>query len=169
MKKNNNLDTNYLAIPSMSVKAPLIKKVVDIDGKMQSPDTPDDIVFHDFSKWPKLGGIIGEKGNAIFTGHVDSGFQYCDFGKTPPPCYAVLWDLDKLKKNETIVVSFEKRIHFYKVMSNVQIKKQSTKWIDFLEKSKQEMITIISCSGEFVPEEHTYNCLQIVKACRIES
>lgn len=168
MEKNSNTLTNYLVIPSLSLKAPLIKKVVDINGKMQNPDTPDDIVYHDFTNWPKLGGTIGKEGNAIFTGHVDSGYQYCDFGKTPPPCNAVLWDLDKVKKDETIEIFFAEKRYFYKVISNTQIKKTSTKWINYLKKSRKEKVTIISCSGNFVNEEHTYNCLQIVKAFRIK-
>ena len=168
MEKKKNASQNRLIIPSINVDAPLVFKKVEADGIMPEPDTPDEIVYHDLSIWPSLGGTIGEVGNAVFTGHVDSGQQYCDYGKTPPPCQAVLWDLDKVKKGDNITIHYNNSTFHYKVLSNRQQLFESKSWIKNIKKGTKETITIITCAGEFDTSVYEYKSHQIVKAIRIK-
>lgn len=84
-------------IEKFGVDAPLTYRSVGLDGAMPNPDGPDDVAYYDFSAWPGKGGAPGKGGNAVFAGHVDSGAKPCRNGTVPPPCQAVLWDLNGLK------------------------------------------------------------------------
>lgn len=165
MKTSPQKHFNKLSIPSINVDAPIFEKKILSNGSLQEPDTPDDIVYHNFGRQKKYGGRIGSIGNAIFTGHVDSGFQYCNYGTTPPPCKAVLWDLDRVKKGSHIKITFNKRIFIYKVVSNMQI--PADKWLDCISKGSEEIITIVTCTGSFNRKTHSYDSYQIVKAKRL--
>lgn len=169
MKKHQNEPKNRVVIPVIGVNAPLVQKQVAFDGIMPEPNTPDEIVYHDLSLWPDLGGILGKKGNAIFTGHVDSGAQYCDYGKTPPPCRAVLWDLDKLKKEDKIVIYYNNHVYHYKVLLNKQQVINGNTWIKNLKRESMETITVITCAGEFDVSTLEYKSQQIVKAIRVNN
>jgi sortase (surface protein transpeptidase) len=170
-KNSMNNPTNSLnrfIIPKIKVDAPVSFKKVGIDGQMPMPDSPDDIAYYDFSLFPELGGEVGKRGNAIFSGHVDSGFDYCDYGKTPPPCQAVLWDLDKLKNGDTIKVSFGGNEFNFKVISNKRVAPEKPAWNNIFLKSKEEMITVFTCAGEFDQNIHSYKSRQVVRAERIK-
>lgn len=158
--------SNRLIIPTINVDAPIFEKKILANGVLQEPDTPDDIVYHDFGRQKRYGGRIGYVGNAIFTGHVDSGFQYCNYGTTPPPCKAVLWDLDRIKKGSLIKITFNKKMYIYKAYSSIQIYHEG--WIDCISRGEEEIITIITCAGSFNSKTHSYDSYQTIKARRIK-
>lgn len=159
---------NRLKIPSIGVDAPLQYKQVELDGTMQDPDIPDVIVYHDLSRWPTLGGKLGKEGNAVFTGHVDSGAQYCNYGTVPPPCHAVLWDLDKVEKNDNVIISYNNHEYNYRVISKREYFLEKGGWLRNIRKTKRQIITIISCSGEFDIATLGYKSQLIVKAERVK-
>ena len=164
MKKKSN-SANRFIIPKIKVDAPISFKKAGKEGKMPMPDSPDDVVYYDFSLLPGFGGLIGKSGNAIFSGHVDSGFDYCDYGKTPPPCKAVLWDLDQLVPSDILAIIYNGKEYKYKVSSN---KKMGIRRLQkVLMSTKGEMITIITCSGNFDFDNHSYEKRQVVRAKRV--
>lgn len=168
MSKTFSNSIDRIIIPKIGVDAPISFKKVGKDGQMPMPNTPDDIAYYDFSLFPNLGGRISEPGNAIFSGHVDSGFDYCDFGKTPPPCDAVLWNLDKLMPLDKIEIKYKGKSLLYAVVSNKQINLLVSSWKKVLKSTKTETVTIITCAGEFNEEKISYDARQVVKARRVE-
>src|SRR5690606_28484228 len=88
-------ENDRFLIPRFGVDAPLTYRAVGLDGVMPNPEGPDDVAYYDFSAWPGKGGRPG-LGNIVLAGHVDSGHVPCDNGTEPPPCTAVLWDLNNL-------------------------------------------------------------------------
>ncbi|HEU0075817.1 MAG TPA: hypothetical protein VFS30_17590, partial [Dehalococcoidia bacterium] len=81
-------------IAKFGIEAPLTYRKVPPSGVMPNPDGPDDVAYYDFSDFEHYGGAPGLGGNAVFAGHVDSGSKACKNGTVPPPCEAVLWDLN---------------------------------------------------------------------------
>lgn len=166
MKKGDKNKNNRFVIESINVNAPISLKKVRVKGKMPMPNSPDDIAYYDFSLFPSFGGKIGEPGNAIFSGHVDSGFEYCDYGKTPPPCMAVLWDLDKIERGDKIEIVFKGKKYQYVVLSNRKIKPFGKKWRNIFMANHREMVTVFTCAGGFDEKKHNYNSRQVVQAIR---
>lgn len=157
---------NRFVISKIKVNAPISFKKVGRSGKMPMPNSPDDIAYYDFSLFPGLGGQVGKPGNAIFSGHVDSGFDYCDFGKTPPPCAAVLWNADKLSPDDKITIKFEGKRLIYRIKWNREIIPKNKTWEKTILKTAREAITIITCAGEFIPSLHQYKNRRIIRAIR---
>lgn len=163
MKK---IKKGQLIIEKVGINAPIYLKKVKKDGIMEMPDSPDDVVLYDFRIFPGVGGEIGKIGNAILTGHVDSGFEPCKEGTIDPPCEAVLWDLDKIKKNDEVKIIYGKKSFRYNVISNRRIKPLGNAWKKIFLAGSGEIITILTCAGEFDEEKHDYKSRQVVKALR---
>ncbi len=156
-----------LVIPKFNVDAPLTLKSVALDGVMPNPNGPDDVAFYDFSAWPGKGGSPGRGGNAIFSGHVDSGGVACSNGTVPPPCQAVLWDLNRLQLGDEIQVHLEGTIHRYRVTSNQPVSATTGPWDQIVSSTAEESLTIITCGGNFNRETREYTNRQVVTAVKI--
>jgi LPXTG-site transpeptidase (sortase) family protein len=108
-------------------------------------------------------------GNAVFAGHVDSGFKPCHNGTVKPPCEAVLWDLNKLANGDEIDVTVSGVTYQYSVASNQPVSDEGGDWASILASTPQEQITIITCGGDFNPQTHNYDKRQVVTAVRLPS
>jgi LPXTG-site transpeptidase (sortase) family protein len=151
-------------ISKFGVNAPLSYKVVGPDGQMPNPDGPDDVAYYNFSAWPGKGGAPGKGGNAVFAGHVDSGSKACKGGTKPPPCEAVLWDLNQLKVGDEIEVQLSGVSYKYSVTSNQPVSANNAPWDTIVGTTANESITIITCGGDFNRDTHEYNNRQVVTA-----
>jgi LPXTG-site transpeptidase (sortase) family protein len=156
-----------LVITKFGVSAPLTLKTVGLDGVMPNPDGPDDSAFYDFSAWPGKGGSPGKGGNAIFSGHVDSGQKACKNGSVPPPCQAVFWDLNNLRLGDEIEIHLSGVVHKYRVTSNQPINAANGPWDQIVSSTAEESLTLITCGGDFNRETREYNNRQVVTAVRI--
>ena len=172
---STGLPSNAAAVPAagdririskIGIDAPLNTKIVPGDGQMQRPDNPDEVVWYDFSQWPGLGGAPGAPGNAVFSGEVDSGRNPCDYGRTPPPCRAVLWDLSRLEKGDEIVVVVGGRTLLYTVDSNRQVDATTGPWNEIVAATSDQSITLITCAGNFDSTSRQYDMRQVVTAKR---
>jgi sortase (surface protein transpeptidase) len=130
---------------------------------MPNPDGPDDVAYYDFSAWPGKGGRPGA-GNPVFAGHVDSGHQPCDYGTVPPPCTAVLWDLNNLALGDEIQIVVDGTLYKYSVTSNEPVHASSGPWDQIVSSTAQPTLTIITCGGDFNRETGEYDRRQVVKA-----
>ncbi len=153
-------------IERFGIDAPLTYRSVGLDGIMPNPDGPDDVAYYDFSLWPGKGGAPGLGGNAVFAGHVDSGSRPCQNGTVPPPCQAVLWDLNNLKVGDEIKVRVGGETFMYSVISNQPVDAVSGEWDQIVSATAEETITIITCAGNFNRETRTYSDRQVVVAVR---
>lgn len=154
-----------LAIPKFGVSGPLAIKKVGSDGVMPDPATPDEVAYYDFSDWPGLGGAPGRGGNAVFSGHVDSGFKPCKNGTVPPPCQAVFWDLRNLKTGDMVEIYLGGQVLRYRVTGNQSFLVQEAPWDQIVTATAKETITVITCAGSFINGE--YNNRQVLTAERI--
>ncbi|HEX5141817.1 MAG TPA: class F sortase [Dehalococcoidia bacterium] len=155
-----------LIIDKFGVNAPLTYRQVGLDGVMPNPAGPDDVAYYDFSAWPGKGGAPGLGGNSVFAGHVDSGSKACANGTKPPPCEAVLWDLNGLKVGDEIKVQIGGQTYTYSVVSNAPVNAASGPWDQIVSSTSTESITIITCGGDFNRETHEYNNRQVLRAER---
>jgi hypothetical protein len=156
-------DGDRFQIPRFNVDAPITYRAVGTDGIMPNPEGPDDVAYYDFSAWPGKGGRPGD-GNPIFAGHVDSGHQYCDHGTVPPPCTAVLWDLNNLAVGDEIHVIVDGTLYKYSVTSNEPVNAVSGPWDQIVSSTSDPTLTIITCGGDFNRATGEYDKRQVVKA-----
>jgi len=158
---------DMFVIPKFEIEAPLTLKKVGLDGIMPNPNGPDDVVVYDFSAWDGLGGAPGGGGNTIFSGHVDSGLKACNNGTVPPPCQAVLWDLNRLQVGDEIQVHLNGTVFRYQVTSNQPVPAATGPWQEIVSSTAEESLTIITCGGDFNRETREYNNRQVVTAIKI--
>jgi len=152
-----------MLIPRFNVDAPLTYRAVGLDGIMPNPDGPDDIAYYDFSAWPGKGGRPGA-GNPVYAGHVDSGRTPCNNGTEPPPCTAVLWDLNNLDLGDEIHVIVGNTRYKYAVSSNEPVDAVSGPWDQLVSATAEPSLTIITCGGDFNRETGEYDKRQVVRA-----
>jgi hypothetical protein len=158
-----------LIIKTFNIDAPLTYRKVPPTGVMPNPEGPDDVAYYDFSSFENLGGAPGLGGNTIFAGHVDSGSKACKNGTVPPPCTAVLWDLNDIKIGEVIEVEVSGQVFQYKVTSNqpVSASLNDGTWDRIVTSTAKESITIITCGGDFNRQTREYTNRQVVTAERV--
>lgn len=156
-----------LVISKIGVNAPLTHHKVPSTGVMPNPEGADDIAYYDFSAFERLGGAPGLGGNAVFSGHVDSGTKACKNGTQPPPCEAVLWDLNTLRLGDVIEVHLSGRVHRYEVTSNQPVPAASGPWEQIVSATAQETMTIITCGGDFNRVTREYTNRQVVTAKKV--
>jgi hypothetical protein len=156
-------DGARFVIPRFDVNAPLTYRAVGTDGIMPNPDGPDDVAYYDFSAWPGKGGRPGH-GNPVFAGHVDSGHVPCDNGTEPPPCTAVLWDLNNLSLGDEIHVIVDGTLYRYAVTSNEPVHAVTGPWDQIVSSTAEPTLTIITCGGDFNRETGEYDQRQVVRA-----
>ena len=156
-------DNDRMLIPRFNVDAPLTYRAVGTDGIMPNPDGPDDIAYYDFSAWPGKGGRPGA-GNPVFAGHVDSGHVACNNGSVPPPCQAVLWELNNLALEDEIHIVVDGTLYRFAVSSNEPVDAVSGPWDQIVSASAEPALTIITCGGDFNRETGEYTHRQVVKA-----
>lgn len=156
-------------VSKFGIEAPLTYRKVPPSGVMPNPDGPDDVAYYDFSDFEHYGGAPGLGGNSIFAGHVDSGSKPCNNGTVPPPCEAVLWDLNLLEPGDIIEIHANGDIYKYEVRTNQPISASLNDgtWDQIVSSTEEEMLTIITCGGDFNRETREYNNRQVVTATRV--
>jgi LPXTG-site transpeptidase (sortase) family protein len=153
-------------IRGVGVEAPMTYRKVGLDGVMPNPEGPDDIVYYDFSEWPGMGGAPNLGGNTVVSGHVDSGRVACKNGTVPPPCPAVLWDLNTMKLGDEIQLVINGETFKYAVTSNQPVPASGGPWDQIVSSTQEETLTIITCGGDFNRATGEYTNRQVVTAVR---
>lgn len=128
-----------LVIPSISVNAPVNSRTVGTNGQMGNPLGPWDVILYDFSGWSGLGGMPGDPGaNAVFAGHVD----YIHVGP------AVFWSIRDLQPGAQVTVNTPNGPITYAIQWS-QWAEPDTDFTQFVQKTGQESITLVTCIGTF--------------------
>jgi hypothetical protein len=162
-----------VVISKIGVSAPVSLKQVGTDGQMPNPNGPDDIAFYDFDQgvWPGLGGLPGSGGNVILAGHVDWGVQHnglgCKNNTVRPPCQAVLWDLSKLGNGDVVEITAGDVTYRYQITASKSYSASYGDWNSVFSRKDQEVLTIVTCSGDFNPSTHEYGSRLVVTGVRI--
>ena len=151
-------DIERLIIPAISVNAPVTPRTVDRDGRMPSPDGPQDVIWYDFSALPGLGGRPGAGGNTILAGHVD----YHGYGP------AVFWDLRNVKQGDEITVRLRDGSEYkYTARSNRIVDPAAASFNEIVASTTEESLTVITCAGDFDPATRNYDMRRVVWAVRV--
>lgn len=159
--------TGRMRIPSAGVDAPIGQRHVGKDGVMANPTGPDDVVLYDFSAWPGLGGWPGAGGNAVFAGHVDRA-AHLDYANVDYLGPGVFFGLDQVKVGDAISLDIEGKSLKYKVVSSKEVPADSSDWSSVFTADPKmgDMITIVTCGGDFNRTDHVYTKRLVVRAVR---
>lgn len=143
-----------IVIPAIGVNAPVVVKSLDPSGVMQAPDTPSDVAWYDFTELP------GGGGNIVLAGHVD-------FAGVGP---AVFWDLWRLGEGDIVQLHLvDGSIALYRVISS-EIVEEATAPVDqIVGPTPGEVVTLITCAGNYNPATGRYDQRLIVRAERVPS
>ena len=143
-----------VVIPAIGVNAPVVVKSLDPSGVMQAPDAPSDVAWYDFT------GLPGDGGNIVLAGHVD-------FAGVGP---AVFWDLWRLKPGDIVQLHLiDGSVALYRVISS-EIVEEATAPVDqIVGPTPGEVVTLITCAGNYNPATDRYDQRLIVRAERIPS
>jgi LPXTG-site transpeptidase (sortase) family protein len=141
-----------LVIPKASVDAPVVTLGIDGNGIMESPSNAYDVAWYDFSARPRFGG------NAVFSGHVD----YHDIGP------AVFWELRNLQQDDVIEVHLaDGTVYKYGVTALECLPVDTAPIAEIVGPTPTEMVTLITCCGEFNYTTRQYSHRLVVRAERL--
>ncbi len=141
-----------LVIPSAGIDASVVTLGVKPDGEMQTPNTPNDVGWYDFTAYPGFGS------NAVFSGHVD----YANYGA------AVFWHLRSLSEGDEVGVRLTDGTYYaYRVISAQTFSSDDAPVQEIIGPTEAEIITLITCSGSFNTRTRQYDERLIVRAERV--
>lgn len=142
---------DHLVIPAIDVDAPISVKGVDADGVMQSPNGPWDASWYDITARPGTGG------NAVFSGHVN----YVGVG---PAVFARLGDLQRGDALEVRLA--DGTVYRYQVSESETVPADIDA-NEIISKRAVETVTLITCSGDWIPSIRQYDSRLVVRAVRV--
>lgn len=146
-----DIQGSTLTIASIGVSARVETKSTDANNVMQTPDDPRNVAWYSFTSVP------GTLGNAVFAGHVD----HASIGP------AVFWDLWRLKAGDEIsFTALDGQTFRYRITRTVTADSNDPA-NEFVGPSLAEIITLITCIGNFNPATQSYDQRLIVQGARI--
>jgi LPXTG-site transpeptidase (sortase) family protein len=144
-----SVEVGRVVIPKIGVDAPLVVKGIDGGGRMEVPDSPEQVAWYGFTAWP------GEGGNTVLSGHVD----YRGYG---PAVFARLRDLTVGDFVE--VRSLDGDSHWYVVTQRVAYEADGAPIDEIVGPSGRETVTLITCDGTFNGGSVGYSHRLVVRA-----
>lgn len=145
----SNKEPVQIAIPSANIESAVERVGIDKDGKMQAPSTPKIV------SWYQFGGIPGDNGNVVLSGHRDSTFGP-----------GVFYTLENIKPgNPVLITDAKKNVHtYYATQISVLSAKQLPIDEIFSEQKNSKLLYLITCAGRFDFFKKTYDERVLVKA-----
>jgi len=141
-----------VVIPAIGVNAPVVVKSIDPNGVMQSPDTPSDVAWYDFTALPAAGS------NVVLAGHVD----FADVGP------AVFWNLWRLATGDLIQLHLvDGSVAVYRVVWSQTVSETTTAVDQIIGPTPGEVVTLITCTGNYNPVTGRYDQRLVVRAERV--
>ncbi len=148
--------SDRLVVSRLGINAPVNYRGVGGDGVMGNPAGAYDVVWYDFSSFGGLGGYPGSGGNAVFAGHVD----YRGVGP------AVFFRLRGVTEGD--VIEYHR--------ADGQVVRYSVIWFadvaptedfgGYVTAAAGDVITLITCNGEFDFAAREYSHRRVVRAAR---
>lgn len=143
-----------LAVPAISVDAPVVPVGLEDDGSMEIP--------HDISTigWYELGVMPGETGTAVLSGHVDSREQ----GR------GAFWDLRTLDVDDIVTVDHEDgTTSEWRVTGRTVYAKDELPIVDIFTRFGDTRLVLITCGGAFDNSTRHYEDNVVVYTEPVES
>jgi len=138
-----------IKIPSANIQSTIERVGIDKNGKMQAPSTPKIV------SWYQFGGLPGDNGNVVLSGHKDSTFGP-----------GVFYTLENIKPGNPITIrDAKKNTHTYYA---TQISVLDAAYLPikeiFSDQKKEKNLYLITCAGRFDFFKKTYSERVLVKA-----
>ncbi len=133
-------------LPSAGIRASVVQVGLTPSGEMGSPDNP--FVFG----WFNRSAVPGEPGNALLGGHRD----YEDVDGNID--VGVGWELDEPRVGEQLIMrnAATNRYYVYDIVETATISPDSPEAIRYLSQTRESVVTLITCAGDFDEETHSY-------------
>jgi len=135
-----------LILPSAGIRAAVVQVGLTPDGAMGSPDNPFVVGWFNRSANP------GELGNALLGGHRD--YQDRDGNIDVGVC----WKLDETRIGDQLILFNQSanRYYVYDIVDKATILPDSEEAVRYLSQTRESVVTLITCSGDFDKETHSY-------------
>lgn len=125
-----DLENNYLIIPKISVKTPIIWEVVPDESLMQK-NLQNGVIHYKGTALPNE-----EKGNIFISGH--SSYYWWDKGNYK----TIFTNLDQLENNDEIALAYGEKVYIYQVFDKIVIKPDQ---IDVLLPTEKPILSLMTC------------------------
>lgn len=141
----------HISIPAINVDASIEQVALDDKGNMDVPKT-------DYTVgWYKLGFKPGEKGSAVFAGHLDK--------KDSSP--AVFWKLSDLKEGDKIITTDSKgKSYTFTVTRLVEYPYKDLPLNEIFGNSDKANLNLITCKGDWNDTTKIYSHRLVVYSQR---
>lgn len=150
-KKREQVVPVYLSIPSLYVAGPIQPVGQDKFGRMATIPNPSVI------GWYAYGPSPGHSGNAILAGHRDWN------GKL-----GVFWDIQNIKPNATVSIKYSNGTEsLFRVVSSHTYEASKVPAV-VMSQSGPTRTTLITCAGDFVPNQGGYQSRAVVILSKVQ-
>lgn len=135
-----------LILPAAGIRAAVVQVGLTPDGAMGSPDNPFVV------GWFNRSALPGETGNALLGGHRD--YQDRDGNIDVGVC----WKLDDTRVGDQLIMfdQSQNRYYVYDIVDKATIRPDSKEAIRYLSQTRESVVTLITCSGDFDEQTHSY-------------
>ena len=136
-----------LILPSAGIRASVVQVGLTPDGAMGSPDNPFVV------GWFNRSAVPGQPGNALLGGHRD----YEDVSGNVD--VGVCWELNETEVGDQLIMFDQSsdRYLVYDIVETASIRPESPEAARYLSQTRESVVTLITCSGVFDPESHSYS------------
>ena len=133
-------------MPSAGIRAAVVQVGLTPDGAMGSPDNPFVV------GWFNRSAIPGELGNALLGGHRD--YQDRDGNVDVGVC----WKLDETRVGDQLIMFDQaaERYYVYDIVDIATIRPDSHEAVKYLSQTRESVVTLITCSGDFDEDTNSY-------------
>ena len=147
---NNNLFITpaRLKIPSLGINAAVEFAGIKADGTMDTPKNFDNVA------WYSPGSKPGEKGSAVFAGHVNNALFKS----------GVFERLSQIKSGDYVTVEDSAGKALVYRVSSIAEYQPSASTDDFFTTTGPSRLVLITCDGDWVPAAHSYDKRLVVIA-----
>ena len=113
---------------------------------MGSPDNPFVV------GWFNRSAVPGEPGNALIGGHRDYEDRAGNID------VGVCWKLDQTRVGDHLIMHDQsnRRYYVYDIVDIASVRPDSSEAVRYLSQTRESVVTLITCSGDFDDETHSY-------------
>jgi len=166
--------SDRIIIGKAGVNAPLSFKPAYVDQDenvcvMPNPNGAADVAIYNFAACEgNVGGTPGIGGNIIMAGHVDlADAEACRQIGRSAPCFAVFAQIHELNPGDTLELQFGGKTFRYSVTASYTVNPELAPWHEIIAATSEEMVTLITCEGDFNPVTRDYSHRLIVVGKRV--
>ena len=143
-----------LILPSAGIRATVVQVGMAPGRAMGAPDNPFVI------GWYHRSAVPGEPGNALLGGHRDYRDRDGNVG------IGVCWELDETRVGDQLIMHNQSanRYYVYDIVDKATLQPGAEETSVYLSQTRESVVTLITCSGNFDEETNSYDLRIVVVA-----